>query len=140
MFYFAPFNPNQKTIQAMGMFVISKRDNGDFKFTFNSRRGKTIFTGMACKEKEFCHIMIAEIRENIATLVLTKNKTAAGKYFFRLSKDGLVIATSRKYGSEYAYGKGIDEIMKYVPPADTLDFSENEFVFPDAEEVFSDAE
>ncbi|MGQ2983828.1 YegP family protein [Flavobacterium sp.] len=124
----------------MGMFVISKRDNGDFKFTFNSRRGKTIFTGMACKEKEFCHLMIAEIRENIATLVLTKNKTAAGKYFFRLSKDGLVIATSRKYGSEYAYGKGISEIMKYVTHADTLDFSENEFVFPDAEEVFSDAE
>ncbi len=124
----------------MGMFVISKRDNGDYKFTFNSRRGKTIFTGMACKEKDFCHVMIAEIRDNITTLVLTKNKTAAGKYFFRLSKDGLVIATSRKYGSEYAYNKGITEVMKYVPPAETLDFSEDAFVFQDASDVFSDAE
>ncbi len=124
----------------MGMFVISKRNNGDFKFTFASRKGKTIFTSIACKEKHNCELMIAGIRENIASFVFTKNKTAAGKYFFRLSKDGLVLATSRKYSSEISFTKGINEILKYVPTAETLDFSENEFAFPDAESVFSDME
>lgn len=124
----------------MGMFVISRRENGDYKFTFASRRGKTIFTSIACREKQDCELMIAGIKENINTFAFTKNKTAAGKYFFRLSKDGLVLATSRKYSSEYSYTKGISEILKYVPTADTLDFSENEFAFPDADTVFSDSE
>ncbi|MCO6147019.1 YegP family protein [Flavobacterium sp. NRK1] len=124
----------------MGMFVISKRYNGEYKFVFTSRKGKTIFTSISCKQKSDCELMISGIRENIALFAFTKNATASGKYFFRLSKGGLVLATSRKYFTELSLKKGIDEIMKYVPLSETLDFSEDEFVFPEAETVFTDVE
>ncbi|HYD91251.1 MAG TPA: YegP family protein [Flavobacterium sp.] len=115
----------------MGMFVISKRNNGDYKFVFTSRKGKTIFTSISCKHKSDCEQMIEAIRENLGQFAFTKNATASGKHFFRLSKDGLVLATSRKYSTPLMLAKGIDEIHKYLPKAEILDFSEGEFVFPD---------
>ena len=81
--------------------------------------------------------MIAAIRDNLDIFTFTKIKAAGGKFVFRLSKDGLVLATSRKYTTEGLLQKGIDEIVKYVSVAETLDFSENE-IFPDV--VFADAE
>jgi len=120
----------------MGMFVISKRYNGDYKFEFTSRKGKTIFTSISCKHKEDCELMIAGIKSDPSIFAFTRNRTAAGKHFFRLSKGGLVLATSRKFASEVSVNKGISDVLKYVPSSDILDFSENDFVFPDAEEVF----
>jgi uncharacterized protein YegP (UPF0339 family) len=120
----------------MGAFVISKRFNGDYKFIFASRKGKTIFTSIGCKHKSDCELMIAAIKENLAQFAFTKVRNAGGKYFFRLSKDGLVLATSRKYSTELMLKKGVDEIVKYVPLAEILDFSESETVFPDEESVF----
>lgn len=117
------------------MFVISKRPKGDYKFVFTSRKGKTIFTSINCKQKSDCELIIDKIRDHIEVFTFTKKSTASGKYFFRLSKGGLVLATSRKYSTELSLSKGIDEIIKYVPKAETLDFSENEFVFSDAEAI-----
>lgn len=123
----------------MGMFVISKRHNGEYKFVFTSRKGKTIFTSISCKHKSDCEMMIAAIRDNIALFTFTKNGTASRKYFFRLSKGGLVLATSRKYSTELSLKKGINEILLYVERAEILDFSEGEgeMVFPPADEVFT---
>lgn len=121
----------------MGMFVISKRINGDFKFEFTSRKGKTIFTSISCKQKSDCEMMIDAIRSQITLFAFTKNRAGSGKYFFRLSKGGLVLATSRKYSTELSIQKGISEILKYVQRAETLDFSENEMIFPPAEDVFA---
>jgi len=114
------------------MFVISKRFNGEYKFIFASRKGHTIFTSIHCKHKLDCELMITAIRENLELFAFTKIKSAGGKYFFRLSKEGLVLANSRKYSTELRLSKGIDEITKYVSTAEILDFSENEFVFPEA--------
>lgn len=124
----------------MGAFVISKRYNGDYKFIFASRRGKTIFTSIGCKHKSDCEVMIHAIKDNLSLFAFTKIRNAAGKYTFRLSKDGLVLANSRKYSTELMLLKGIDEIIKYVSVAETLDFSETESVFPDEEAVFESAE
>ena len=73
------------------------------------------------------------MRDNIAQFAFTKNSTPAGKHFFRLSKDGFVLATSRKYTTPLLLAKGIDEIVRTIAVAQVLDFSENEFVFPDEE-------
>ncbi len=118
------------------MFVISKRYNGDYKFIFASRKGKTIFTSIGCKHKSDCQLMILGIKENIEVFAFTKVRNTSGKYFFRLSKGGLVLANSRKYSTELMLKKGIDEITKYVSIAEILDFSENEFVFPGADSIF----
>lgn len=124
----------------MGTFVINKRDNGDYKFIFTSRKGKTIFTSISYKEKKDCEQMVIWFKENIALFTFTKVKNAAAKYFFRLSKDGLILANSRKYTTELLMIKGIDEIIKYIPAAEILDFSEENFIFPDADAVFEAVE
>ena len=121
------------------MFVISKRYNGEYKFEFTNRKGKTIFTSISCKQKEDCELMIAGIKDNISLFAFTKNRSAAGKYFFRLSKGGLVLATSRKFSTELSIQKGINDIVKYIDRSETLDFSEDTLVFPPAEDVFADA-
>lgn len=121
----------------MGMFVISKRLNGDYKFIFASRKGKTIFTSIGCKYKSDCEQMIAAFKENVNLFALTQYKKGADKHFFRISKDGLVLANSRKYSTVLMLAKGIDEIKKYAPTAEVLDFSENEAVFPEAESIMT---
>ena len=124
----------------MGAFVISKKLNGDYKFIFASRKGKTIFTSIGCKFKSDCELMIAEIKTNTGTFAFTKVRNAGGKFFFRLSKDGLVLANSRKFTTELLLQKGIDEIVKYVSISEILDFSEPSLAFPDADAVFLEQE
>lgn len=119
----------------MSAFVISKRLDGNYKFTFASRKGKTIFTSIPCKDKSDCELIIAAVQNDISNFTFTKKRTGSGKYFFRLSKSGLVLATSRKFSTERMLLKGIDQIMKYVPAAETLDFSENEDIFSDADPI-----
>lgn len=121
----------------MGTFVISKRFNGEYKFIFATRRGKTIFTSIGCRHKHDCEQMIEAIRHDTHLFTFTKVRSAS-KYFFRISKGGLVLATSRKYSTELMLQKGIDEIMRYVARAETLDFSENEFAFDDEIEPDTD--
>lgn len=117
----------------MSAFVISKRLDGNYKFTFASRKGKTIFTSIACKKKDDCERIIAALQENTQNFTFTRKRTGSGKYFFRLSKDGWVLATSRKFSTELMLNKGIDQIMKYLPTAETLDFSDDELIFAEAE-------
>ena len=118
----------------MSAFVISKRFNGEFKFTFANRKGKTIFTSFSLKKKSDCELIINAIRENFSDFTITRKKKS-GKHFFRISKGGLVLANSRKFSTELMLEKGLDQIVKYVEEAETLDFSESENVFEDPEPV-----
>lgn len=114
----------------MGTFLISKRDNGHYKFVFNSKKGKTILTSISYHQKADCEQMVLWFKENVPLFTFTKVRNAAGKYFFRMTKDGLVLANSRKYTTELLMAKGIDEITLWVPKAEILDFSDTDFVFP----------
>ncbi|MFT7164509.1 MAG: hypothetical protein ACI9CZ_001085, partial [Flavobacterium sp.] len=60
-----------------------------------------------------------------------KFKTPGGKFFFRVVVEDVVMATSRKYTTELMVQKGINEIVKYGPEAEILDFSNNDFKFED---------
>lgn len=119
----------------MGVFVISIRDNGQYKFSFDTRRKKTIFTSISCKRKSDCEMMIDGIRENIGRLTFTRNRRGSGKLFFRISSGGFVLATSRNFNTEFTMQKAMDDVLKYVPKGEIIDFSENDFVFPDLEEL-----
>lgn len=113
----------------MSAFVISKKSDGDYKFTFANRKGKTIFTSIACKQKSDCHLIIASIRNDISGFTLTQKRTGSGKYYFRLSRNGLVLANSRKFSTELMLQKGIDQMLKYLSETETLDFSETDLIF-----------
>ena len=118
----------------MSAFVISKRENGNYKFTFASRRGKTIFTSIACREKSDCEKIISTLQNDLDSFTFRKARTGSGKYFFRITRGGLVLATSRKFSTELMLQKGIDQFLKYGPEAETLDFSISEDVFAELEE------
>ena len=120
----------------MGTFVISKRYNGDYKFVYATRKGKTIFTSIPCKHKLDCEQLIAGIKENMVLFAFTKVRKASNQHFFRLSKDGLVLAHSRKFSTELMLQKGINEIINYASQAEVLDFSENSFSFSNVDGVF----
>lgn len=118
----------------MGAFVISKKLNKDYKFTFNSRKGKIIFTSIGCKMKSDCELIISTIQNDLDSFTITRKRDISGKYFFRLSRGGFVLANSRKYSTELMLQKGIDMFLRYLPAAEILDFSEDEAIFADEEE------
>ena len=113
----------------MGAFVISKRFNGAYKFVFTSRKGKTIFTSAAYNDKQDCLDDIDKLKSNTLLNTYVKHRAANGKYFFRLLIDDRLYAGSRKYTTELLLQKGIAEIDRYAATAETLDFSESDFVF-----------
>ena len=115
----------------MGAFVISKRFDDRYKFVFTSRKGKTIFTSLSLELKMECEEIIEEIKSNLEKYSYVKARAANGKYFFKMMLEDAVIATSRKYTTPLLLQKGIDEISRTAAKSDVLDFSVNEFVFPD---------
>ena len=115
----------------MGTFVISKRFDDRYKFVFTSRKGKTIFTSPSMELKMECEDSIEAIKANIEKHTYVKARAANGKYFFKMMLEETVIATSRKYTTPLLLEKGIDEIIRTAVKSDVLDFTMNEFVFPD---------
>jgi uncharacterized protein len=118
----------------MGTFVISKRFNGDFKFVFASRKGKTIFTSFGYIDVENCEKDIELVKATLENNTYVKFKASNGKYFFKLVVNNQVIATSRKYTTELRLQKGINEIVLYASKAETLDFSFDDFIFSEVTE------
>jgi hypothetical protein len=117
----------------MGAFVISKRFTGEYKFVYTSRKGKVIFTSRGYLAIGECEQDIEVVRAISTDSCFTRHKTAAGKYYFKLIINEKLLAVSRKYTTELRVAKGINEILMYSGKSETLDFSENTFVFPDDE-------
>jgi len=115
----------------MGTFVISKRFDDRYKFVFTSRKGKTIFTSPSLELKMECEEIISAIKANIDKYTYVKSRAANGKYFFKMMLEETTVATSRKYTTPLLLEKGIDEIIRTAVKSDVLDFTTNEFVFPD---------
>lgn len=117
----------------MGAFVISKRFSGEYKFEFTSRRGKTIFTSNNFELRFECENEIGHLKASLEQSTFMKFKSSSGKFFFKLIIDEKEVAVSRKYSTILMLEKGINEIKKYAISSEILDFSSNDFVFPDIE-------
>ncbi|MHC0442105.1 DUF1508 domain-containing protein [Flavobacterium sp. 3-210] len=115
----------------MGAFVISRRFNDEYKFTFTSRKGKVIFTSLSYELRFECEEDIQRFKENIDLAKFLKFKGSGGKYFFKLMLGEVHFATSRKYSTELLLQKGIREIVTYASKSEVLDFSSNESIFED---------
>lgn len=107
----------------MGAFVILKKDEDHYKFTYTSRKGKVVFTSAIYELKMDIEHDIEVIKESAGTAFCMKLKTSRGKYFYRLIINNKVYATSRKFSTALRLEKGIEELRLYVPKAETLDFS-----------------
>lgn len=114
----------------MGTFVISKRQNGYYKYEFTSRKGKIIFTSIDFELRFECEEAIEQLKSNVDQLVFMKFKTSKGKLYFKMILSNKEIATSRRYSTILLLEKGISDVIKYAPLSECLDFSSQNFVFP----------
>lgn len=118
----------------MSAFVISLKENGKFKYTFNSRKGNTVLTSMEYTSKEAIHGTINFLKQNIDRVAFYKFRTPSGKFFFKLAIEDNIYATSRKFNTELRFQKGIEEVERRFLEAEILDFTSD--VFPDLADVF----
>ncbi len=113
----------------MSTFVITKRFNDEYKYEFTSRKGKTIFTSSSFELQFECENEIEFLKNNLELTTFLKSKSSSGKFFFRLLIDNKQFAVSRKYSTLLMLEKGINDILKYGSKSETIDFSNNDFVF-----------
>lgn len=114
----------------MGTFVISKRQNGYYKYEFTSRKGKVIFTSIDFELRFECEEAIEQLKSNVDQLVFMKFKTSKGKLYFKIILSKKEIATSRKYSTLLLLERGIADVVKYAQASEYLDFSNQFFEFP----------
>ncbi|MBN9284302.1 MULTISPECIES: DUF1508 domain-containing protein [Flavobacterium] len=111
----------------MGAFVITKRENGQYRFNYTSRKGKIILTGASYNQKVECVRDIQIMKIYFEKMLFLRFKTSSGKYFFRVVVQDQICATSRKFTTELRIAKGIEEIQRNVEAAEVLDFTEEIF-------------
>ena len=122
----------------MGTFVITKRQNGYYKYEFTSRKGKAIFISNDFELRFECEEAIELLRNNVSDIFFMKFKSKNGKLYFKIILNDRELASSRKYTTPLLLQKGIDEIIRTVLKSEVLDFTNQDFVFPSAEDVFGD--
>jgi uncharacterized protein YegP (UPF0339 family) len=120
----------------MGTFVISKRQNGYYKYEFTSRKGKAIFVSNDFELRFECEEDIEFLKKNIDTVFFMKFKSKNGKMYFKVILNEKEVASSRKYTTPLLLQKGIDEIIRTISKSEVLDFTNQDFVFPSAEDIF----
>ncbi len=119
----------------MATFVISKRLNDMYKYELTSRKGKTIFTSNNFELRFECEEQISSLQESLERIVFLKFKSGKGKFFFRLVLDDKELAISRKFSTQLMLEKSINEILKYAPVAEILDFSVEIDIFNDLDTI-----
>ena len=111
----------------MSAFVISQKENLQYKFTFEHRRGKTLITSVEYPSKEIVLHTISYLQASFKDFTFLNFKTPSGKFYFKVSLEGSIFATSRKYTTELRQEKTKEEILRSFETAEVLDFSENIF-------------
>jgi len=115
----------------MGTFVISRKNNDEYKFEFVSRKGKIILVSGGYELRFECEEEIEVLRASLEVCNYLRFKTTKEKCFFKLMLNEKVVAISRKYSTELMMQKGIEEIIKYASKAEVLDFSGGDSIFSD---------
>ncbi|MDM1367262.1 hypothetical protein [Myroides marinus] len=120
----------------MSAFVISLKDNGKYKYTFEHRRGKTLMTSVEYSSVEAIHSNIEFLRTNFSSLNFIKFKTPSGKHYFRLAIDKKIFANSRRFNTELRFEKAMEEIKSNFANAEILNLSFDIFGDLSAEDIF----
>ncbi|MEC4112891.1 hypothetical protein [Myroides pelagicus] len=120
----------------MSAFVISLKENGKYKYTFEHRRGKTLFTSVEYSSLDAAQDNIVYLRDNFDALNFMRFKTPSGKYFFRLAIAKKIYGNSRRFNTELRFEKALEEIQANFFQAEILDLSFDIFNSPSAEDIF----
>lgn len=107
----------------MGTIVISKKENGTYKYTYNNRKGNTIFTSVSHSQKAECFSSINVLKKQFEMLQFLKFKTPSGKLFFKLELNSFIVGQSRKFTTPLLIEKGIDDFKNNFVTSEVLDFT-----------------
>lgn len=119
----------------MATFVITKRLNDLYKYELTSRKGKTIFTSNSFELRFECEDQIKYLQNFLEDVIFLKFKSSRGKFYFRLVLENKELAVSRKFSTQLMLEKSINEILKYAPVAEILDFSVEIDIFNDLDTI-----
>ena len=118
----------------MGTLVISIKENGKYKCSYNNRKGNTIFTSNSHLSKVQCISEITVLKKNFSSLNFIKYKTPAGKLYFKIVVNDFVIGNSRKFTTPLLLEKGMNDFEKNFVNSEILDFTES--IFEDLPPIF----
>ena len=121
----------------MSAFVISVKENDNYKYTFEHRRGRTLLTSVEYPNKEDIYTAIDFLQTNFSLITILRYKTASGKFHFKLALDQTIYASSRRFNTAIRFENAIEEIQKNFCVAEILDFSEDifsDFSFPEQQQ------
>jgi uncharacterized protein YegP (UPF0339 family) len=109
----------------MGVFVISKRSNGDFHFNLKSGNGQIVLTSQGYSSKISCENGIESVRINSQDESKFDFKIASnGKFYFVLkASNGQIIGTSEMYESESTLRSAIGPVKIVTQDAIVKDMS-----------------
>ena len=127
-----------RKLNDMGTLVISIKENGKHKYTYNNRKGNTIFTSNSQVSKFACISEITVLKKNFSSLNYIKYKTPAGKLYFKVVVNDFVIGTSRKFTTPLLMEKGMSDFQKNFLNSEILDFTDN--IFEDFPPIFETTE
>ncbi len=113
----------------MGVFVISQRQNGRYKYEFNSRKGKIIYTSIDFELRFECEESIEALKKSINEVFFMKFKSKNGKLYFKVILNNIEVSVSRRYSTLPLMEKGIDEVLQSTQFSEILDFSNKTIVF-----------
>ncbi|SDN12871.1 hypothetical protein SAMN05421813_14512 [Daejeonella rubra] len=109
----------------MGVFVINKRENGDFQFNLKSGNGQIVLSSQGYSSKTSCENGIESVRLNSQDDSKFDFKIASnGKFYFVLkAANGQIIGTSEMYESESSLRGGIGSVKMAAKDALVKDLS-----------------
>ncbi len=109
----------------MGVFVISKRTNGEFQFNLKAENGQVILTSEGYTSRSSCDNGIESVKKNAPDdgryeRLDSKNE----KFYFNLkAANGQVIGTSQMYESAQGRDNGIASVKSNAPGASVDDLA-----------------
>lgn len=111
----------------MGTIVISKKENNKYKYTYNNRKGNILITSNSHETKAHCISEINVLKRNFSSVQYQKYKTPSGKLYFKITINGHLIGTSRKFTTPLLMDKGLNDFKTYFTTSEVLDFTEDVF-------------
>lgn len=111
----------------MGTLVISKKENNQYKYTYNNRKGNVIFTSNSYLSKAHCLSEINIIKRNFSIISFVYYKTPSGKLFFKVNVNDHILGVSRKFTTPLLMEKGVNDLKNNFLASEVLDFTEDVF-------------
>jgi uncharacterized protein len=103
----------------MGVFVITKRSNGEFQFNLKADNGKVILTSEGYSTKQGCKDGIDSVKSHAPSDANYERKTSSNdQYYFNLKAgNGKIIGTSEMYVTAANRDAGIETVKANAPDA-----------------------